>query len=122
MSPITLLIIGAGNRGAGYTTAARIQPERVRISSVADPRAPYRQAIADAYDVPSQHVFADAVVIATPDALHAEPAIAFARLGYAMLLEKPMAPTAEDCRRIVDAVEAGGVIIVQLHAKRNAIG
>ena len=130
MPSITLLIIGAGNRGAGYATAARIQPERVRIAGVAEPRAPYRQAIADAYDVPARNVFADwreaasrprfadAVVIATPDALHAEPAIAFARLGYAMLLEKPMAPTAEDCQRIVEAVERSGVIFAVGHVLR----
>ena len=113
MPPITLLIIGAGNRGAGYATAAQLQPERVQVVGVAEPREHYRQSIAQTYGVPARNVFADwreaasrprfadAVVIATPDALHVEPAIAFARLGYAMLLEKPMAPTAEDCQRIV---------------------
>ena len=132
MPPITLLIIGAGNRGAGYATAAQIYPERVRIVGVADPREPYRQAMAQTYGVPAQHVFADwreaasrprfadAVVIATPDALHAEPAIAFARLGYAMLLEKPLAPTADECRRIVDAVEASGIIFAVGHVLRYA--
>jgi predicted dehydrogenase len=130
MPSITLLIIGAGNRGAGYATAAQLQPERVRIAGVAEPRAHYRQAIAQTYGVPAANVFADwreaasrprfadAVVIATPDALHVEPAIAFARLGYAMLLEKPMAPNAEDCRRIVDAVEASGVIFAVGHVLR----
>ena len=130
MPPITLLIIGAGNRGAGYATAAQLQPERVRIVGVAEPREHYRQAIAQTYDVPAANVFADwreaasrprfadAVVIATPDALHAEPAIAFARLGYAMLLEKPMAPNAEDCRRIVEAVERSGVTFAVGHVLR----
>lgn len=130
MPPISLLIIGAGNRGAGYATAAQLQPERVRIAGVAEPRASYRQAIAQTYNLPAQHVFADwreaasrprfadAVVIATPDALHVEPAIAFARLGYAMLLEKPMAPNEADCRRIVDAVEQSGVIFAVGHVLR----
>ncbi len=130
MPPITLLIIGAGNRGAGYATAAQLQPERVRVVGVAEPRAHYRQAIAQTYHVPAANVFADwreaasrprfadAVVIATPDALHVEPAIAFARLGYAMLLEKPMAPNAEDCRRIAKAVERSGVIFAVGHVLR----
>lgn len=130
MPPISLLIIGAGNRGAGYATAAQLQPERVRIAGVADPRPSYRQAIAQTYGVPAQHVFADwreaasrprfadAVIIATPDALHVEPAIAFARLGYAMLLEKPMAPNEADCRRIVDAVEQSGIIFAVGHVLR----
>jgi predicted dehydrogenase len=130
MPPITLLIVGAGNRGAGYATAALLQPERVRVVGVAEPREHYRQAIAQTYGVPAANVFADwreaasrprfadAVVIATPDALHAEPAIAFARLGYAMLLEKPMAPNAEDCRRIAEAVERSGVIFAVGHVLR----
>ncbi|HNS01816.1 MAG TPA: Gfo/Idh/MocA family oxidoreductase [Anaerolineae bacterium] len=130
MPPISLLIIGAGNRGAGYATAAQLQPERVRIAGVAEPRAYHRQALAQTYNLPKQHVFADwreaasrprfadAVVIATPDALHVEPAIAFARLGYAMLLEKPMAPNEADCRRIVDAVEQSGIIFAVGHVLR----
>ena len=43
------------------------------------------------------------MIVATPDALHAEPAIAFANLGYHILLEKPMAPNAADCRQIAAA-------------------
>ncbi len=130
MPPISLLIIGAGNRGAGYASYARLHPDQVRIAGVADPRLPYRQAIADTYDVPADYVFADwrdaaararfadAVIIATPDALHAEPAIAFAGLGYHMLLEKPMAPNAADCRRIVAAAEAHGILFAVAHVLR----
>jgi Oxidoreductase family, NAD-binding Rossmann fold len=54
---------------------------------------------------------ADAVLICTQDALHAEPAVAFAELGYHVLLEKPMATTEADCRRIVGAVERAGAIL-----------
>ena len=58
---------------------------------------------ADWRQVAERPRFADAVIVATPDALHAEPAIALANLGYHILLEKPMAPNAADCRRIVAA-------------------
>lgn len=130
MPPISLLIIGAGNRGAGYASYARLHPDQVRIAGVADPRPPYRQAIAETYGVPSECVFddwraaadrprfADAVIIATPDALHAEPAIAFAALGYHMLLEKPMAPNAADCRRIVAAAEQHSILFAVAHVLR----
>lgn len=43
--------------------------------------------------------FADAVLICTQDRMHAEPAEAFAGLGYHILLEKPMAPDEAACRR-----------------------
>ena len=43
------------------------------------------------------------------DAMHEIPAIRSAELGYHILLEKPMAPTEEACRRIVDAVRKANV-------------
>jgi predicted dehydrogenase len=133
MPPVSLLIIGAGNRGAGYAAFAQLHPDRACIAGVADPRESYRRAIAATYDLPAQNVFADwreaasrprladAVIIATPDALHAEPAVAFARLGYAILLEKPMAPSANACRQIVAAVEASGVIFAVGHVLRYTV-
>ena len=58
------------------------------------------------------------MIVATPDALHAEPAVAFAELGYYILLEKPMAPNAADCRRIVAAAEASGKLFAVCHVMR----
>jgi predicted dehydrogenase len=55
------------------------------------------------------------VLICTQDAMHVEPAIAFAELGYHVLLEKPMATTEADCRRIVAAVERAGVLFAVCH-------
>ena len=116
MAPVTLLVIGAGSRGRAYARHAGAHPERARVVGVADPRAFHRERLAQEHEVPPEQVYedwtqaaagarlADAVVIATPDALHVEPAEAFAAAGYHMLLEKPMAPTEEGCRRIVRAV------------------
>ena len=74
--------------------------------------------IADWREVVARPRFADAVIIATPDALHAEPAIAFADLGYHILLEKPMAPNAADCRRIAAAAQANGAMFAVCHVLR----
>ena len=43
----------------------------------------------------------EGVVIAVPDARHAEVAVAAMKRGCAVLLEKPMAPTVEGCRDIL---------------------
>jgi myo-inositol 2-dehydrogenase/D-chiro-inositol 1-dehydrogenase len=51
----------------------------------------------------------DAVIIATPDDTHEEIAVAAARAGKAILLQKPMAGTAEGCRNIIRAAEQAGV-------------
>jgi predicted dehydrogenase len=51
----------------------------------------------------------DAVVIATPDFTHEEIAVAAAKAGKAILLQKPMAMSVEQCRRIIDAARAAKV-------------
>ncbi|MEP6701587.1 MAG: Gfo/Idh/MocA family oxidoreductase [Betaproteobacteria bacterium] len=51
----------------------------------------------------------DAVVICTPDDTHEEIAIAAARAGKAILLQKPMAGSVDGCRRIIDAAQRAGV-------------
>ena len=52
----------------------------------------------------------DAVVIATPNGMHARQAIAAAEAGKHIYLEKPMAITLDDCRAVAQAVATAGVI------------
>ncbi|GHO43297.1 Gfo/Idh/MocA family protein [Ktedonospora formicarum] len=115
MTPITLLIIGAGSRGKTYARYALQHPDQARVVGVADPREFFRSHLAREHHISPENVvedwqqlaerakFADAVVIATPDALHRDPAVAFAKQGYDILLEKPLAPDPESCQRIVEA-------------------
>jgi predicted dehydrogenase len=51
----------------------------------------------------------DAVLIATPDSTHEEIAVAAAQASKAILLQKPMAMTVGQCRRIIAAARAAGV-------------
>ena len=95
--------MGAGSRGSGYARFAAEHPDLARVVAVAEPRDTYRDPMVARHNVPADHVFADwrdaaaapkladAVLICTQDAMHVEPAIAFARAGYHILLEKPMA-------------------------------
>ncbi|MEE3257877.1 MAG: Gfo/Idh/MocA family oxidoreductase, partial [Candidatus Latescibacterota bacterium] len=128
--PISLLIIGAGSRGSGYAGYATAHPAQVRIVGVAEPRAHYRErlvaehgiarekAFADWREAAARDKFADAVIIATQDAMHVEPAEAFAARGYHLLLEKPMAPDEAGCRRIHRAVKEAGVMLAVCHVLR----
>jgi predicted dehydrogenase len=50
---------------------------------------------------------ADAVVVAVLDQLHAPVVSAFAKLGYHILVEKPMATSIPDCINMVREVQAG---------------
>jgi len=51
----------------------------------------------------------DAVVIVTPPNLNREIAVAAAKAGKAVLIEKPLAMTTEDARVMVEATRAAGV-------------
>ena len=130
-SPVTLAVVGAGGRGSSYSHIAA-KSGRARIVAVAEPRRDRREKFALHHDIPADHVFddwqslaahpklADAVIVSTQDAMHAEPAVALAKLGYHILLEKPMATTEADCERIVDAAESSGVMLAVCHVLRYA--
>jgi predicted dehydrogenase len=60
----------------------------------------------------------DAVVIGTPNALHASQAIAFLEAGRHVLVEKPMAPTVAEAEAMVAAARAAGAWLMVAHCWR----
>ncbi|XP_029362680.1 uncharacterized protein LOC115046438 [Echeneis naucrates] len=129
-APVRVLVVGAGSRGEIYSEFASIHPERMRVVGVADPRKFARTKLQKQHKIPDDNTFdnwhsllekdkfADAVLICTPDRHHKEPAVAFAKKGYHILLEKPMATTAEDCKAIVEASTESGVMLSVGHVLR----
>eukprot|EP00743_Colponemidia_sp_Colp-15_P004930 GILK01005313.1.p1 GENE.GILK01005313.1~~GILK01005313.1.p1 ORF type:complete len:438 (-),score=68.48 GILK01005313.1:104-1369(-) len=127
---IRLLVVGAGSRGKVYSTYAAEHPELVTVVGVAEPSTFHRNFMASKYNIPEENIFmdwkeaaarerfAEAVLLTTPDAIHAEPAVAFANKGYHILLEKPMAVTEKECVDIVTAVEKNDVILAVGHVLR----
>ncbi len=130
MNPVKLLVVGAGSRGTRYAEYAQEHPELAQVVGVAEPRLYFRNRLHQKYNLATANVLedwrelaarpkiADAVIIATPDILHKEPAIAFANLGYDILLEKPMAPDPQSCRQIVEAAERNNIILAVCHVLR----
>src|SRR5690349_11354302 len=130
MAPVSLIVVGAGQRGTGYARWARRHPERAIVVAVAEPSPARRARLAAEHGITPQNAvsdwtelagrgrLADAVLICTQDRMHAEPAEAFAALGYHILLEKPMAPDEAGCQRIVAAVEKAGVMLAVGHVMR----
>lgn len=60
----------------------------------------------------------DGVIIATPDRLHEPQALAAARAGKHILLEKPMATDPAGCDRIMEACDAHGVTLAMAYHHR----
>src|SRR5580693_8414168 len=125
--PVTMAVLGPGARGNVFAGFAAQFPGRARVVAVADPREDRRDALADRLGVAADRRLrdwrdlaalgrvADAVVVATPDREHVEPAVRFAGLGYHVLLEKPMAPAWTQCVDVVDAAERAGIILAVCH-------
>jgi predicted dehydrogenase len=126
---VTVAVVGAGNRGSTYARHA-VESGRGRVVAVAEPDDRRRQLLAEEHGIDRRRAFdswealvgeppiADAVVIATQDTDHAEPAVALARHGYNVLLEKPMATTEADAAEIVEAARDAGIVLTVCHVLR----
>ena len=130
--PITVVIIGAGNRGRVYASYAKTYNDNIKVVGVSDIIESRCNRIADQHGVPQENRFghyrevferpkmADAVIIATPDDRHYEPCIKALELGYDVLLEKPVAPTEKECSEILKLSEKSGRIVAISHVLRYA--
>lgn len=129
--PVTIAVVGAGNRGAIYARHAAATG-RARVVAVAEPDPARRAALSAEHGIDPARVFtdwrrladapklADAVVIATQDTMHVEPTLALAEAGYQILLEKPMAATEDGARLIVSSARQAGVLLAVCHVLRYA--
>ncbi|KAK3872094.1 hypothetical protein Pcinc_022815 [Petrolisthes cinctipes] len=127
---VTVVVIGAGHRGKNYAQYALQYPHLLDVVGVAEPRQYTRQHFQHTHSLPDDRCyetweelseaakFADCAVVSTQDQLHVEPAVAMARKGYHILLEKPMAVREEDCRTIYEEAMKAGVILAVCHVLR----
>ena len=97
---------------------------RVRLCAAADPRAEARARFTADFDAPAYATVdelcadpaVDVVYVASPHQMHASHAIAAARHGKHVLVEKPMSLSLTDCTRMIDAASAAGVQLVVGHS------
>ena len=118
MSELRIVLFGAGGYGDVYVQALLKDRRREGyvLAGVVDPYidgAPGREALAQAgvpvFDTPQafyREQGADLAVIATPIPLHEEQACFALEQGSHVLLEKPIAATAEAGRRILQKAQA----------------
>lgn len=128
--PLRIALAGAGARGEAYGRHVLESGGRAVVAVVAEPRPDVRARVAGEHAIPEPEQYAtweelvaaprtcDAVIISVQDAAHHAAATAFARAGYDILLEKPMAPTEEESREIVETCERAGVFLGVCHVLR----
>jgi predicted dehydrogenase len=121
-------LVGAGLFGERHAQAYSRHPA-VDFVAVCDLDGERARAIASTYGARSSTTdFAEllanpeitAVSVALPDHLHRDVAVACARAGKHLLVEKPLATTVADATAIVDAARERGVtLMVDFHNRVN---
>ena len=112
-TPIRYAVVGLGHIAQVAVLPAFAHARRnSRLTALVSDDATKRRLLSKRYRVPAVFSYAeyekcleqvDAVYIALPNHLHAEYTIRAARTGVHVLCEKPMAVTAGECRRMIDA-------------------
>ena len=130
MKTYSVIVIGAGCRGGMYADLMAKHPDKFTVIGVADPVEGRRTAVQQRLGLADEMCFAsweealsrpkmaDIAVIATGDDEHYIPALKAIALGYDLLLEKPVAQTAEQCAAIARAAEEKGVRVLVCHVLR----
>jgi hypothetical protein len=128
--PITAITCGAGSRGNVYGNYASNFPDQIKIIGVAEPIPVRNERYTKKHGIPEENrfktwedvfarqKFADAIIITMPDHLHYVPCMKAMEMGYDVLLEKPMAQTAQECRDILDMTRKTGRIVAVCHVLR----
>lgn len=115
--------IGIGVMGAEHARLLRREVSGACLAAVSDLSPDRAEAVAEGAKVfADAHALiadVDAVVVASPDATHADYARASIALGKPVLCEKPLAASAADGLRIVEAEVAGGRRLVTVGFMRR---
>ncbi len=124
MRKIKTILIGAGLRGMVYTNHMAKQPEKFEVVAVAEPIDSRRNYIKEKHGIPDDRCFtdwkpllalgkiADVAIISTMDRDHLAPALEAINLKYDLLLEKPIAPLPDECKKLTEAAEKNNVKVV----------
>ena len=111
-------VAGAGVMGRNH---ARVLTDLrdVELTHVFDPDAVTAEGVAAAYGaspVTTAEAFVaaglDAAVVATPNRTHADLTVALLEKGVHVLVEKPIAATVADARRMIDAATANNRVLM----------
>ena len=118
MNGHAITMLGTGLIGDFYTNTLHGQRGRDRVRIVYSRSAERGAAFRDRWAIPEsttdlaaaiEHPDTDVVIVGLPNFLHEEAIELAAKAGKAVLCTKPLGRTAEEARRMLDAVEKAGV-------------
>lgn len=127
MEEIRIGVVGTGQIGVDHIKRLTEHCHGARVTAVSSRRRGPAEAAAaicgarveDGFEALLQAPDVDAIVITSPSQLHEEQVLAAIKRGKYIFCEKPLAITAEGCRKIVDAEVRAGKRLVQVGFMRR---
>jgi predicted dehydrogenase len=125
--PVGLAIVGCGRIARAHLAAIAAVPDAVRLVAAVDPDLKEASAAAGPFGARAMTSLdgalavpeVEAVLIATPNALHHAHAMAALRAGRHVLVEKPVAESGEDAAQMADEAAARGLVLIAGHTFRH---
>jgi predicted dehydrogenase len=126
--PLGVALVGCGRIAEHHLAAIDAQPALARLVALADRDLDAARRLAARHgEVPCvtdlEQVLrmdaVDAVILATPNALHCEQAIEAIGRGRHVLVEKPMADSLADAQRMASAAETSGAVLAIAQSFRH---
>jgi predicted dehydrogenase len=122
---IRCAVIGSGFAGSTYAEAIRYAPNAELVAIAGGRKASELAASHQVRSYATPEVDAllsspdvDAVLVASPNPAHAPQTLLAASTGKHVLVEKPMALSVVECRAMIDACRAAGVVLMVGHHHR----
>jgi predicted dehydrogenase len=126
----TIAVIGLGERGINYMRWLKLfNRKKAKTVAICDIDPVKVREVGKKFGIPNEMCFtkdndffvkklADAIMICTQDRDHYKHTIAAIKLGYDILVEKPLAPTIAECEDIRDRAHEKGVRVLVCHVLR----
>jgi predicted dehydrogenase len=125
-------VVRFGIAGFGLHAVKRLMPgfalaQNARVTALSRRHMEDARRSADEFDIPlafdsvealCRSPEVDAVFVATPNASHLRDVLTAVRAGKAVLVEKPMAMNADECRQMMEAARSAGLLLGVAHVFR----
>lgn len=130
MQPLRVGLVGCGEvTQILHLPSLALLPEQFTVTALCDVSGQVLQAVGDLWRVPNRfkdynelvsQADVDVVLVANPDAYHAEVALAAIAAGKHVLIEKPMCITFREADEIIAAQKKAGVTVQVGYMRRYA--
>lgn len=123
MTPLRVAVIGAGHLGRIHARLASTAPE-IDLVAVADPVEASRESVAQeaktraVADYRSLVGEIEAAIIASPTFTHHAIGMDLLEAGVPLLIEKPLAPTADEADELASTARSKGLVLQVGHVER----